>query len=287
MRNVVQICVLTSIGAFFLLGPSARGIGQTPAGEPATSATPTTTTVCVLPAKVAEMRVETIIKNERSWGALEGTVVTLNVTGPDASAARRVGVLKIDKAVDDQGAGLENKSNLAMTDQPGFAAVDFRRKLKDGFTQEVSLGLAARSAKKIATLNGSLEMVVGGKETTVTIKDAKSQIDKPIEEPALVKAHLKLRIVDGKEGLMAAGEGGVAYVIEGNEGLVDRVELVDEKGVVVPSGARSIHSPNGPWVRTLTPHAGGAAERVGLRLAILLDAKIVKVPFNLADIPLP
>jgi hypothetical protein len=263
------------------------GTGKAPAADAAASAP--AGGVKVVAASIEETRTKALI-TDSNYGAMSSLRVVLNVTGGDAAEAKRIGPVKVDSAVDDQKGDLVSKDKFSFGSASGFETIDQFRQVKGGFRVDMQLTPGARTAKSIAKLTGSVTAIVGGKETPVVVPDVTSILGKAVENAILKKAGVTLAVLDPKDKkVFGAGAGAnlVAYTLEGNAGVVLNVELVDDKGAVVPTMGGSSQMGNGPVIRELTVQSKTLPDKAGLKITVLEDAKTVTVPIDLKDIPLP
>jgi hypothetical protein len=242
--------------------------------------------VDVIPFRIEESRIVNFGDDKVSRGS-PSLKLTLSLIGPEAESAVRYGALKLEEAVDDQGASLI-PTNDVFNEAAKFKeyANAFFRKSNFGGSQpaapqvELTLAVSRRAATKIVRLRGSLSLAEQGTIQT-------------IELPALTGAGKKsLEIPEGAGvGITAnvkAGENvrSIEVEITGDESALESLEVVDAGGKKVSNGMSSWSMNGGPAHKSigLNKPLDGSMKLVA---KIAVNRKITKVPFDLKNITLP
>jgi hypothetical protein len=168
-----------------------------------------------------------------------------------------------------------------LSDAPGFKAVaDYEAKSRT-IDFPVTLHFAPRSAKTF-TLKGTIDVLVGGKQTDVDFPDVLARkAGEELKDEALTAAGLKILM-----GGWDAKSNKLRYAIEGNNSIVKLTELVDAGGKVIKTFHGWSPSPRGgeTHYRTGMPKIPKDAR---LRVTIYKGAKIKTLPFAFAGVELP
>ena len=146
----------------------------------------------VVPFRINESRVMAFgdDKVSRPAASLE---LTLSLNGPEAESCSRYGNLQLETAVDDKGANLIPAKDNFFHDPAKFKDYSnaFFRKSNFGFNNppaapqvELDLALPARSATRIARLQGSLELTDAGTIRTIELAPLKGAGKKAFAIPA-------------------------------------------------------------------------------------------------------
>ncbi len=283
MKNTIGLLLALAAGSTGLF-TAAKGqdVRQAPV---AATAPAMPAGVTVTPVAIEEVRRASLSPLAPKWPVIPELKLTLYVTGDTAVKVSRFGRLKIDEAVDDAGQSLiKPEAMAAKRPKEGLETIDEwkRRGVANGFALELRFQPASRKAGKIARLNGSFVMMTGGKPTEVTVKNAAALTGKEAEDAALAAAGVKVKIDAGTQ----AGRQ-IAYVLEGNEDVVVKAELVDDSGKPIRAIEGASQMGDGPAIHTLGAQAGKMPDTAGLKLTLLDGAKILPVPLALKDIPLP
>jgi len=206
------------------------------------------------------------------------------------AGAVRMGELTF-KAKDDLGNDLKMRSNWI--DEKEFRSVDRSgRGLEDALASEtirVELMMDAplRKAAKLATVEGSIKLLVGS-PVDVVIDMPGEKVNKEIEDASLKAAGVKVMLMsfNPKGG---AGLGVYArFRIIGKEWAITSLAVLDEKGKVLSKGSGGGSGVG--IVPSITYEIYGEdplPEGAKLRLTVLKDVKAVAVPIALKDVELP
>jgi hypothetical protein len=220
--------------------------------------------------------------------------LTLRLAGAEVSGAREYGRLRITEATDDTGASIKPEQFSAGDEfmpLPGSAFGDAPDASRPPELQ-VALAAPPRTATRIARVKGELYVKAGGRTDVVTVAAVSDRIGKPVVHPALKAARLTVAIVDPKtakpeDGLPpdAAGGNTLTVKIVGDNSAVKRIEVVGPHGQSVSPGRSSSTSGN-ITIHTLMLERTLDAS-MSLKIETLSGQKLVRVPLDLKDIPLP
>ena len=263
------------------------------AGAAPAATTRRAASVKVIPVAVSETRYKWLAAGRKKSDYTE-LKITVHVVGEAAAKAVRFGHVKITDAVDEKGNDL-----LAAAKGPqhprdyerGFVTIaDSRRaQAKNGFQAEFfRLQPAARSAAKIAKVSGSLKLITGGKVTEVIIPNARSLIGIEVDHPALKAAGVKVRIVRPGPSVVPWEDPAktISFQIDGNVDAALAASMVDASGKAIDCHSSVRTDGRATRQQSLTAEKQLPA-KAGLKLEVLTGAKVVTVPFELKDIPLP
>jgi hypothetical protein len=212
--------------------------------------------------------------------------VTLSLVGSGAEACVRYGDLKLEEVVDDEGGSLIPAKN-AFNDPAKFKEYSnaFFRKSKFAdqtpAAPQVELELAPpkRAATKIARLKGSLSLAEQGAISAFELALTGSG-QKAVPIPP--EAHV------GISATVAAGKNirSIAIEITGDEAALESVEVVDATGRTISNGMSSLMVNRGPAHKSIQLNQP-LDNSMKLVAKVALNRKIVQVPFDLKDVPLP
>ena len=249
--------------------------------------------VKVIPVAVSETRYKWLAAGRKKSDYAELTM-TVHVVGEAATKAVRFGRVKITHAVDEEGNSL-----LAAAKErrhPHDYVRDFititerqREQHKNGFQAEfIRLKPAPRAAAKIAKVSGSLKLLTGGKIAEVIIPNARSLIGIEVDHPALKAAGVKVKIVKPEPSGSAWMQPSktVAFRIDGKVNAFLGAVMVDSAGKAVSCNS-SVRTDGGAIRQQSLTAEKQLPAKAGLKLEVLSGAKVVTVPFELKDIPLP
>lgn len=269
---------------------------ETPSGPAGEGPAEAPMVVKVVPARVEEHRTLDLTKKKladlKGFGDLDLSElkVTVHLLGHLAAKASRYGMLNIETARDDRGGDLIREVGLGGDGDFQTIGEWERQDVENGFALELVLKAAPRSAKKIATLSGSVQLVVGGQEKTVLVKDVETLVGRAVADPVLKAAGIDMKIVESSaaRGLFGLGpdEKAICCTLTGNTHLVLEVLLADSTGKESPSDRGWSRSGAGPKVHHIRP-AGRMPAKAALKLKVLTGARLAPVALKLRDIPLP
>ena len=288
MRAVCTLvaCLAAGIGLWAFTASGQAGAGPAPtAKEPAG--------VKVVPVAVSETRYKSLAGGGKGTGHTE-LKMTVHVVGGAASEAVQFGHVKITQATDEKGNSLliaAKERRQPHHCEKGYVTITkwWQDQRKNGFQADfIRLKPAARAAAKIARITGSLKLLTGGKVTAVTIPNARSLVGIELQHPALKAAGVKIKIVRPEPSGTALGDPSktMVFQIEGKVEAILATIMVDASGNTVRclSGFDTVA---GGIKRLSLTVRSKLPDKAGLKLAVLSDAKVVTVPFELKDVPLP
>lgn len=211
--------------------------------------------------------------------------VILEVTGPAASQASAMGLVKITKATDSQDRPLSLKDADGTPDdlQRVMVTVDrtdtlFARHPAGGLRVPLVFAHPAEIGDRLAALEGTLQLRTGGRRGVVVEEKVGAQTAKAVQDSLLKEAGLEVRFrVQSK-----------AILVVDVRGKMDRLAGVS----LTDSGSRPIDAATS---RTLGDSQGqfqfdcqGTIPASGqLRIALHLDAEMLEVPLLLKDLRVP
>jgi len=284
VRTLVA-CLAAAIG-LWVVSASGRA-GAAPAATATRAAG-----VKVVPVAVSETRHKWLAAGPKKSDYAE-LKIAVHVVGEPAAKAVRFGHVKITHAVDEKGNSLlvPAKEQHPRDYESGFVTIaDSRRgQAKNGFQADlVRLRPAGRSAAKIAKVSGSLKLITGGKVAEVTIPNARSLIGIQVNHPALKAAGVTLKIVKPGTSIIPWEDPAktIRFQIEGNVDAALSASMVDASGKAVDCHS-SVRTDGGATRRQSLTAEKELPEKAGLKLEVLSGAKVVTVPFELKDVPLP
>jgi len=256
--------------------------------------------VTVTPIRITETRTRQF-KGESGFGATNEMKLILHVEGKPVASAACCGQIEVTEAKDNAGNDLRpEKRGFFRGLRRGFEPVRsgmlgmFQPKDQKGFYVELSLAPASRKATRIATLKGQFQVLVGGQEHTVTVSKLPGRLGKPIEDPTLKAAGLKVKLLDPKQrkasalgGLLGLSPEGPALglQIEGDLTALKEVEVVNAQGRDLVSATMSTGSQKS---KTYTYSLKEPlTDKVTLKIHVYVGLKKTTVSFDLKDIELP
>jgi hypothetical protein len=251
--------------------------------------------------KTLTERRELAIEKTPFSGWNTGIELTLHVDGPDVKGARKFGMLKVSKAVDDAGTDLNAASketpkqnileNYEEVREPQSFGMDSNQPKPTGFDMELKLpALSARSAKSIAQVSATMQVLVGGEKKIVEVKQIKQNYGKTIDDPALKQLGVTFELIDpskASQGAMFMGDPkkSVSANISGNIDAIASVQIVDAKGKKLSQGA--MWSDMGGKRAISYEMEKNLSDDMVLQLEVWPGQKTVTVPIELKDIKLP
>jgi len=240
----------------------------------------------VIPMRIDETR--TVIFDDDKVSRTPASLkLILSVRGPEADASTHYGNFQILEATDDKG------SSLVPAKDPFHSGSKFKeysnaffRKSNFGGTKpalpqvEFEFAPSARTASKIAHLRGSLELADAGTVQTVEAAGLKGAGTKALAIPTSAKLQVS--------ATASAGDNvrSISLEITGDESALESVEVIDGAGRKVSNGMSSWSINTGPAHKSLGL-TKPLDDTMRLVVKIILDRKIIKVPFDLKDIALP
>lgn len=266
--------------------------------------------VTVTPVQVVETRQKELAPDQgMGTGHVSGLTVRIRLDGPEVKNATKYGKVKITEATDDAGTNLRarGKTSFMGPEMDEFEPFRFQSGTVMHFGNtasvvpastrdvELSVGLPARSAKKIVVLRGELQVLAGvGQAKTVPVKNPQAMAGKALTDPVLKQAGVTVKVLDAKAAAGAYGmpadmpvmgnnAPSVTVQISGN--AIEWVNVVDASGEKVSSGSCSTTKDN---VKTETIELSQPLNAtMTLELGVSVGQKAITVPFELKDIDLP
>ncbi len=228
-----------------------------------------------------------------------GIELSLHVDGADVKGARKYGMVKVTKAVDDVGTDLSKKGAGPKTaEMNDFQEIrepmnfgDRSQPKRTGFDFDLTLPTpSARQATTLKTVSGSLELLVGGTKKVVVVKPIKASLGKTIEDPALKAVGVTFEIIDpakkGKGDFFGPDTSkGVTVQISGNINEIANIDIVDSAGKKLNNGEMSQEEGG---KRLINYGIDGALpSNAALHIEVWPGQKTITVPFEIKDVKLP
>lgn len=248
-----------------------------------------------VPVRVAESRTKELVAPAKSMVMFgqPPLTVTLRLDSPEVSGATIYRNLHITQATDDTGASLVLKG----AESPFGNSMQLRSPMAGmggGLAPNVAapevdvrLAMPSRKATMIRVLKGDLQVPAGGQEKTIEVNNVTAMVGKKIEDPALKQSGLAVEVADPKAVTKGMGITGpsVAVRIGGDADAIRSVDVVDAMGKVISQGCFT--SADGVSQTRTLGLAKPADASARLRIKVIVGQKVVTVPFELKDIPLP
>jgi hypothetical protein len=241
----------------------------------------------VVPFRIEESRSVDFADDKVSRGT-PSLKVTFSLVGPEAESSVRYGGLKLDEAVDDQGASLIPTNDVfnEAAKFKEYANAFFRKSNFGGDSQraapqaELTLAVSRRAATKIVRLRGSLSLAEQGTIQTIELPALKGAGKKALAIPEDAGVGVTVNVKVGEDVRSIEVE------ITGDESAVESLEVVDASGKKVSNGVSSWSMNGGPAHQSigLDKPLDGSMKLVA---KVAVNRKITKVPFDLKNIPLP
>jgi hypothetical protein len=259
--------------------------------------------ITVTPVRITESRSKEFMdQNEEpggkhAWGTGHIMRLSLRFTGNELKGTTAYGHSKIAEVIDDTG------RSLVKNPQSGFGSDKFisllsqfapqqGRTPNDAPMLDLQFDAAERRATKLVSVKGEVQFRAGGEEKTLTAGRMTALVGTALIDPLLDAARLKVSVVDPKRSklLTAGGEGGNFLMLEfsGDTDCVSSIEVTDPASKA-PCKIQGWTENDGTTthdfhVATLDRPLNDA---MTLKIQLFVGQKVVKVPFQLHDIPLP
>jgi hypothetical protein len=251
--------------------------------------------VSVQVVRVDEQRVRELAPDAGQAAPTGQVTLTLRLGGAELAGATEYGRVRITDATDDTGTSIKPEQ-VALSDDVfmplgGSFGGGGARAAAGPPEIQVSLAAPARAATRIARVKGEVQVKAGGRAAVVNVAGVPGRIGKRVEDPALKAARLTVTIIDPKaanaEDLPpeAAGGNTLTVKIVGDNSAVKRIEVVGPDGQPVSPGRSRVGSGD-TTVHTLMLERPLDAS-MALKIDVLSGQKLVRVPLDLKDVPLP
>lgn len=254
-----------------------------------------TTTVTLK--KLVEKRELTLVKDAFS-GSENGIELTLHIDGPGVKGARKFGMIKITKALDDTGTDLARKGegvgsfaedNYQDVREPMSFGMSDNAPKPTGFDIDLKLQTpSARNAKLIKQIAGEIKVIAGGEKKVIEVKQLKQKWGKTIDDPALKALGVTFQLVDPAkpQGMMMGDpQSSVPAIISGKPDAIAEVRIVDASGEKLNSGS-SWNDENNTRKIVYSLDKPLADDMV-MQIECWVGEKTVTVPIDLKDVNLP
>ncbi len=246
----------------------------------------------VTPIHIAESRSKVLVAPKKDDGGMvmfadSGVVVTVRIEGEQAKGATHYGQIKITEAVDDTGKSLKpSEDRASFAGEDGFTEITRMRmgdeKPRNMETKiDLRLEVPARNATKIARLKGSFQVKAGGQEKVVSVPKVKALLGQSLKDPALAAAKLQIKLAKAGE---PGGEPTLTMEVTGPIAAIQNADVLDAKGAKVNNGYSKSGGETTTYALTLERPLD---DTMTLKLSLIVGQKIVDVPLDLKDIPLP
>lgn len=259
-------------------------------------ASPAVAKVKITPVTITESRTKELAQSEAQKNAFlqsgpGGLVVTIRLEGKEVEGALEFGKLKIAEALDDTGASLKPEAGGG-----GFGGGDGFRKFSFGRFDDsepaetlipIELKLPARKATKLTKLKGEVSVKAGGEKKVVSATKLTALKGKNLKDPALTEAKLKVQLADEADADANLGPADSTLMLKiiGDSAAIQKIELVDAQGETVSQGHSSSTFGNKTDYGLFISKP--VDDSMTLKIELVVGQKVVKVPFDLKDIPLP
>jgi hypothetical protein len=251
--------------------------------------------IAVTPVKLRETRTQNLTppgQKPPQFFMGSDMTITLKLSGPEMKDATEYRPPQVTAATDDTGASLIEKNlsggNMFQTIQRMEFGFDEKGKKTEPSTDvdvDVQLKLPARTAKKLALVKGTIALRAGGEKKTVTVKNPKLLFGKPIEDPALAAANLKVKVLDPKTARGFGGANTLGLEVTGDLTPLKSIDVLDAAGKKVNFGHSSFGANNVSTYQVDLQQP--LDEKMTLNLNLVIGQKVIDVPFELKDVALP
>lgn len=255
--------------------------------------------VSVKVVRVEESRVKELLEDaDPSQGTMLSQVtLTLRLEGPEIAGATEYGQPRITQASDDTGASLKPEplgaGDFFMPLQSGAFASSDEQAAARPTEVRVSLNAPQRNAAKITRVRGEVRVKAGGEKKVVMVAGVNGRIGKRVDDPALKAAKLTVTVLDpkaqedGERFGADAGPGGgaVSVKITGDNSVVKQVDVVGPDGQSISQGRSTAGSGNTTVYSVMFDRE--LDQSMSLKIELLTGQKVVRVPIDLRDVPLP
>jgi len=227
------------------------------------------------------------ISDKRTTGKFfSGLELQLKFAGPEIVEAKGMRVV-IEKATDDTGKDLEKPENSFYDEKDfqeiqrnnfGFSSEE--KDAKDITTFKLDFANPPRAAKSIKSLSGNMELLIP-KNDPASIISASVAKDKgkPLENTALKAAGVEITLKD------VVGND-ISYTIADPKGAVASVEFVGKDGAELKTNGRMTSGGSGSKSVSISFQDAPPADAV-VRIYLVTEKSLVKVPIKLVDVALP
>jgi len=212
------------------------------------------------------------------------TQIVLTVSGPAAKRAEAFANFRVDQAADDAGENLVPSDHLTLAINTRINDV-FRVKRSDGVPSFVVDGLIrtpSRQATKIIRLVGQVQvMTLSDENQSIIIPKLANYIAKSRANKDLASKKLTLEI-----GIDNGDKTRLFTNVGGNPAIVRKLQIIDDNGRVLEEGGFN------PGFTLNTKSCFFALprdvdDRMSLKFEVAVSQKVITVPFDFKDIPLP
>ena len=217
-------------------------------------------------------------------------LVTAILTGQPAADAVRYRDLKI-QATDDKGNSLKQQRPEFGLDLKDSQPLDraqmwfgIKNPPRDKIKLTIPLDTPPRSATKLATIDGSVKLLVG-KGKDVVVKDPGRHVGKTLDAAELKAAEVTLKLTE----FNAKGGPLVVYAkikASGKLDAISRIDIVDDKDHPLSTGSSVVTGLVGATTYEILGE-DPLPESARLKITLITDLKEIEVPIKLRDVELP
>lgn len=213
------------------------------------------------------------------------TQIVLTISGQATKRVVAFANFRVDQAIDDVSENLVPSHDLTLYTNSRIKEA-YRVKRSDGVPSFVVRGqirAASRQATKITRLLGQVQvMTLSDESRSVTVPKLASFIANGGKDANLAKEKLKLQIGTDNDG----DKKRIYAFIGGNPTIVRKIQVIDDNGKVLDDGEF------GPGFGLNTKDCYFALPRdvddkMSLKFEVAASQKVLTVPFDFKDIPLP
>jgi len=188
------------------------------------------------------------------------------------------------------GSGIHGVKRINVVEARDDVGTDLRYKTPDNFyvasdfaggsplTAQLDLSSPVRRATSIKVLKGDVEFRVGGECHTVTIHDLKSHVGKPLVDPILEQAGVRMNFTHPAR---------LYYELDvrGNSYDIGEVRLLNPSGVAIRLALSVRHSNDQGLI--MLPAQTPVTDETRLEFDVWTGQKFVVLPFDARDVLLP
>jgi len=213
------------------------------------------------------------------------TQIVLTVSGQATKRVIAFANFRVDQAIDDVAENLVPSDDLTLYTNSRIKEA-YRVKRADGVPSFVVRGqmrTASRQATRITRLVGQVQvMTLSDESRSVIVPKLASFIANGGKDANLAKEKLKLQISTDNDG----NKKHIYAFIGGNPTIVRKIQVIDDDGKVLEDGSF------GPGFSLNTKDCYFALPRdvddkMSLKFEVAASQKVISVPFDFKDIPLP
>lgn len=222
-------------------------------------------------------------------GARPGMRVRYQLTGERLGDIVRVGRPIIEKMIDDRGksysdASIDEASKNVTTPVNITKAMAAQGGLDMGNEVEVS----GRDARRVTSLVGRLNIVLGSDTQSITLRQALSRQGETINDPQLEKMGISVRVAKTSEVTESPNEKGVGLLVLSGEEKIKSLDVYDDWLRKIQGRTRTGRTKDGmPYVWTSLFTGPSLNDDAQLVLEVYTNAQTQTLTFDFKDLALP